>query len=486
MKLKISILIHYFLIISFILLNILDFFNLLAPDLDYVKKLISWTLLICVFYSINFTRMIFGFDDKRINSILITSFILLAFNKFIAILSFSEKGPLFRDLLNLIANNAGIIAHFTFYMGAVSLLLLCVYAAWKTDIKKGSILGMLHESGKRPSNLIHIFFRSLIILLVIAVFYQLLFDPILEWLAIIIDSSLVVLGLIVYSYYCLRKNKIKIHERLHLGKIIDSVSDIGENIYLKFVSLFYKKKTVLLGFLGILVLHLIIDLSSIFLHYIFPFYKSFYIKVLGGMITENIFSLMIAAFADSMLTGILSSFVYIISSFGMLLLLITPAYLWYNYAIHKKIHISKNWICILLSSAAALIISRVYSIAAIKSSMLTGVIIQTSTAQNIALSLMIPAIVYALSYLLFNKIRRILSLTSLIVINLFLGLYVSLFILSVFYYYTTSIISLLMNNNYLIASYVLFFFVVNILFYFFGFIYFIIITIKESLTSSIT
>lgn len=479
MKLR-NMLIQYSVIIFFILLNIFDFFNLLSPDLDYVKKLISWPLLICVFYNINFTRMIFGFNDKRINSILITSFILLTFNKFIAILSFSEKGPLFGDLLHLIANNEGIIAYFTFYIGAVSLLLLCIYASWKTDIKKGSILGMIHESGKRCRNIIHIVFRSLIILLVTAVFYELLFNHIIEWLTIVIDNSLVVLGLIIYFYYYIRKAKGDIHDKLHIGKIINNVSNLGENIYLKFVSLFYKKRTVFLGFLGILVLHLIIDLSSIFLHYIFPFYKSFYVQILGEMITKDIFSLMINDFSNSMLIGFLSSFVYIISSIGLFLLLIAPAYLWYNYAVHKKIQLSNTWICILLSSLPVLIISKVYSIAAIRSSMLTGIIIQTSNAQNIILSLIICAMVYILCHLLFKNIKMILSITSFVVINIFLGLYVYLFVLSVFHYYTISIVSLIVSNHYLIAFYILFFFVVNILFYFFGLVCFIILTIGSN------
>ena len=74
-------------LIILIFLNIFDFFHLLPEDIDYVKKIISWTLLAYLFYRLNLPKILFGRTDREVNMLIIISYLLLAFKKFIASIS---------------------------------------------------------------------------------------------------------------------------------------------------------------------------------------------------------------------------------------------------------------------------------------------------------------------------------------------------------------------------------------------------------------
>ena len=47
-------------LVILILLNILDFFRFLPEDLDFVKKIVSWTILAVLFYKIGFVWIFLG------------------------------------------------------------------------------------------------------------------------------------------------------------------------------------------------------------------------------------------------------------------------------------------------------------------------------------------------------------------------------------------------------------------------------------------
>ena len=49
-------------LVILIVLNILDFFKFLPEDLDFVKKIISWTILAVLFYKIGFVWIFLGKD----------------------------------------------------------------------------------------------------------------------------------------------------------------------------------------------------------------------------------------------------------------------------------------------------------------------------------------------------------------------------------------------------------------------------------------
>jgi len=84
-------------LIILIILNLLDFFHLLPGDLDYIKKIISWTLVAYLCYKFNFPRILFGQSSVRINFFIIISYIFLAFKKFTSSMpALSEEATIFK------------------------------------------------------------------------------------------------------------------------------------------------------------------------------------------------------------------------------------------------------------------------------------------------------------------------------------------------------------------------------------------------------
>jgi hypothetical protein len=70
-------------LLGIILLNILDFLEFINPDWDYVKKIISWSALIFLFYKANLTRLFFGISNKKFDFLIILSYFFLSFKNII-------------------------------------------------------------------------------------------------------------------------------------------------------------------------------------------------------------------------------------------------------------------------------------------------------------------------------------------------------------------------------------------------------------------
>jgi len=84
-------------LLGIIILNILDFLEVINPDWDYAKKIISWTALAYLIYKASLTKLFFGTRNKRFDFLLILSYFLLSFKNLVgfsrsAIDELREKG----------------------------------------------------------------------------------------------------------------------------------------------------------------------------------------------------------------------------------------------------------------------------------------------------------------------------------------------------------------------------------------------------------
>ncbi len=66
-----------------ILLNVFDFFEYLPADLDYIKKIISWSALGYLLYKASLTRIFFNEKHAHIDIILILSYFMLIFKNLV-------------------------------------------------------------------------------------------------------------------------------------------------------------------------------------------------------------------------------------------------------------------------------------------------------------------------------------------------------------------------------------------------------------------
>ena len=134
----------------------------------------------------------------------------------------------------------------------------------RLEVKKPSLLAALGEHGKLGRNPFRILWRYLLVFLAFAGFFVVVFNLVMEWLAIAIDAPLIMLAILFYLFIIIRHYK-----KYNVESLIYRIGEFGENFYEKFISLFHYKRTIMLGISGMLVLHLITDAGSFIIPYIF-------------------------------------------------------------------------------------------------------------------------------------------------------------------------------------------------------------------------
>ena len=462
-----------------ILLNIFDFAGFLPGDIDYIKKIASWTLVAYLFYSLDISKILFGKSSHDINVLIIISYILLAFRKFTASVDLlAEKSMLFQRFFEFIGLHSSIIEEFTFMAGGLILLLLSVYMARKFGIRKQSLLGIIQESGKPPKQLWGMGIRSITIFIVLSSFFIVLFEYIIEWLAIVTDAPLIMLLIAGYLFYVIRR-----HKKYNLEKIIYKIGHFGEDFYKRFVSLFNQKKTIFIAVSGILTLHLLIDLATFILPFIIAFFKPVYFGYLDPATHQNIYALLANNLHNA--AGIISkAFVilaYLLNTIGIMLLLFLPAFVWYSFFKWKKIKISAIKLGIFLCSVTALIVSPVFRMTKFSDKSIVGVDIQASGIQNPEIAIIAALIVLALVIFLskISFIKRCFIAFSLGIVNLMVASYAYLYFISNANYFISAITSVIQDGKYLIALQLFVFFGIVMLFYIIALAAYTGISIKE-------
>lgn len=466
-------------LIILIFLNIFDFFHLLPEDIDYVKKIISWTLLAYLFYKFNLPKILFGRADREVNMLIIISYLLLAFKKFIASISaLSGESLLFEGFFHFISANAIILERFAFVMGSIILLALACYMAVRFDINKKSLMGIIHESGKAPKHPGRILIRGITIFLVLTSFFIMLFDLIIEWLAIAVDAPLILFAILFYLFYIIRK-----HKHYKAESIIFRIGNFGEGFYARFVSLFFERKRIFIAISGIIVLHLLTDIGNFMIPFLTGFFHPIYLDYLDPALHQNIYALIYSAAQGQYSIIGFSALIwaYVFSSIAAILLLFLPAYIWYKCFKGKKLRISNLSLALFLGSCAAFAISGVFTLT---HTLIRGYVlvdIQTANAANHILASISALLVFGLVIFLtkISILKKSLAAAAIIIIDLFAILYVYNFFASIAHYYIRSISYLWSQAQFITASYFLVFFTITLLFYLVGILYFIRISFKE-------
>mgnify|MGYP001007668141 CR=1 FL=1 len=65
------------------ILNFLDAFEIIGSDLDYVKKIISWTALGILVYKTSPSKLFVGFQRKTMDLLLIAAYFLMILKNYI-------------------------------------------------------------------------------------------------------------------------------------------------------------------------------------------------------------------------------------------------------------------------------------------------------------------------------------------------------------------------------------------------------------------
>jgi len=329
-------------LIALILLNILDFTEQLPGDIDYLKKIISWVLLAYLLFRSSITSVLFGERKKIIDLSLILIFFSFTFKNIIAYAKVAtDEVDFVLHLYAYLVNNNIIFEKHVFIGGIIALLLISLYIALRTKIKEPSFLSTVHVKGDLPEGPLQILWRFIVVHLTLILFFVLIFNLMMEWLAIAVDALILVLTLLIMVFMI-----VKHHKKLTPARFMEDTSSAAEKFYERFVDLFHYKKTIYLGISGMLILHALTEVGNFIIPYFIGVHDAIYFgnfnmghMPLFSWMEESLFSLQTAGFGIGLKFSV--GYAYVMNIIALLLLFIIPAMIWFNYFKHRKLPVNE-------------------------------------------------------------------------------------------------------------------------------------------------
>jgi hypothetical protein len=455
-----------------IMLNILEFLYLLPADVHIVKKLISWAVLGYLLYRVSLTDVFFGATSKALDLTLIFSFFMLIFKNLLAL--FSHNDLTFLSILGpvLIAHE-----HVYFQIGSAMLIAAALWAAVRMPVKSPSVLHVLKV--KPSSSYMGILLRTWIILCVFIAFFIIVFNLAMEWLAIAVDASLLVLAILFYMFTMFRRHI----RRLNPDQLLHKVGTVGEDFYARFVGLFHSRRGIFLGIAGMLVLHLLTDAGVFIIPYLLGFKTSYF----GEMHEHTLYQLFASdvASAASPLSTLAVGWVYVFNIIALVLMLLIPGYIWFKLYTRKGFSVTRIGLAVFYCSLIVAALAPVFSIERLASG---GVVVGTNIVLHgvesyfplvavFATSLAFASVILLLSRI--HSLKKAFLISGIVAIDVFVALYISLYFTDLSMYYLQSILHLAMVGQFFILCFMVMFYLVTITFYVGGFFIFVIETKQE-------
>ncbi len=471
---KLGIGVEELLLLILILLNVADFLHLLPDYLDYIKKIISWTILAYLLYKISPTKLFFGKKKINIDFMIVFSYLLLIIKNAVAFIVVSIKeSELMTHFYSTVLENTSIIEHTTFVAGGILLILLALYCTFKLKITKPSVMSLIHEQGDIPKNLFRSVVRFLSIFFVLLAFFVIVFNLMMEWLAISVYASILMTALFFYLFIFIKHSR-----KFNPKTLVHKLGAVGENFYEKFIEMMKSKQGIFLAISGLLILHLLVDLAVFIISYLLNIPNPLYLEHLNPLYHQPIIDLFMQQFISAPLLSdkIAISTIYLLNIIAMIMLLISPAYIWKYMYKNKHLAIASFPLGLFIGSAICFAIAPLFRLAQINAKDMVGVDIQSQLISPYLLSMQNIAII-ALSAILiisiFRFLKRFILPLAVAAATGFFGWYIYYYFFDSINYYVITIFSLFYSYSYFIAVYLLLFLTIILLFYTLGVAFFI-------------
>jgi hypothetical protein len=470
-----------------IILNILDFTEFLPGTADYIKKIISWSILAFLLYHVSITKLIIGIRKKWVDIGLIFAFFLLIMKNMVgfanaAFLETANQNAFVLDLYGYIIQNNQLFEIYFFIAGIILLTILSLYLSLNEKVVAPSFLNIIHFHPDQSKNIAKILNRFFITKITLLAFFIIIFNLLMEWLAIAVDALILVITL---AFICLLL--IKHREKFTAPRLLYKIEESSEKFYEKFINLFHYKKHIMLGLSGLLILHILTELGNFLIPYLTGIHDAIYF----GNFYENhlpLFNIMpsvtksLFALQSAGLGWQLKAFIalgYLLNIIAALYLILLPAYLWYHMFKNRKlalkqiknIKLSEIHIFFSITSIVFLLINTSFIINPLKKVGLVGVDVQTKLLDlsNLNNDILIALGIGILALLVSLKFTNFVKKTVLTSSILFFTYYIYLFFHNTISYYLNSIKELFSTHT-TITVYLIIFLVINIIFYTFGMI----------------
>ena len=329
--------------IFFILLNIFDFLNFLSGDIDFFKKILSWILIGYVFYKASFSKIFVGYVNRYFDWMYMIGFCFIGIMKsiyhYVSVSDLNEYF-VFGWFLKFFSTDFELFLTYNFLIGSFIVIITSIYLLKNYKPKKNSLIGSFNLS-----SYLKFVGAQYFILSAASLFFGLVvFNYIMEWFALAVDSIILVLGLIFYIFMYLHK-----HTKLNTDNILSTISNTGNNFYQNLITQFSNKKTFMIGVSFILLLHLLVDIGV----YLVPFLTGLQNTLYGSFVVDSIPIFNFISFSESWfyidmsrvgfeIISSISLFIIHMSSVVIVFLLMSlPFYYFYKNISFKKIKLSK-------------------------------------------------------------------------------------------------------------------------------------------------
>ncbi|MGM5485418.1 MAG: hypothetical protein ACQEP1_06120, partial [Nanobdellota archaeon] len=372
------------------------------------------------------------------------------------------SGGFFAPVYSFILENAQLIQVGGFIFGTLALLFISLYLTGHLHVKRPSVIHVLHEEGRAVGarKKIERFFTIFFVLLA---FFILAFNLMMEWLAIIVDASVIVLAFLYFVYVFFKKRNFNVDSFIH---------KLGENVegfYAKFIELFHSRRRFMLGFSGMLVLHLLTDLAL----FVFPslgLHENVYIGIDN---ISSVFSSVVSGLG--VLEKVVVFLVFVLVYVALFFLMFGPAYIWWKVYKREGMRLYRWEISLFLGSVVVFLLAPFIDFSSIISGKMTGVAIGYST---IALNsyfgaLALGIFVFFLVDVLLPRFKRLLTKLSFAIVLGFFTYYIYKYVLSIANTYAGSVKTLFSLGNIYISVFMGLFMVILLLSYLFGWIAFL-------------
>jgi hypothetical protein len=321
-----------------ILLNILDFAQLLPGDVDFLKKIISWVLLSYVLYKASITEVLLGTRKRLLDAILLLAFFSLTFKNLISFAKVAwQEVNYVLDLYSFLITHNIIFEVYVFIAGITAIILISMYISFFVPLKTPSLLSTMHVKDGKAEGLWQLIVRFFAVHISLLVFFVIVFNLMMEWLAIAVDALIIVLTLIIMAVLI-----IKHHKKIRVAEFMEETSEFAESFYEKFIGLFHYKKTLYLGISGMLILHALTEVGNFVVPYLTGVYNPLYFgnfnighMPLFSWRETSLFMLQSASMPILVKTAIAAA--YILNIIALIFMLVLPALVWGNYFAHRKL-----------------------------------------------------------------------------------------------------------------------------------------------------
>ena len=455
-----------------IILTLLDFLELLSPEWDYIKKIISWAGLAYLFYCAHPSKLFSGEKNNITDVLLILGFFSFTIKNFIeySFVMLDSSSSFLLPLFEYVASHPGELTSYGIYFGLFFILIAGLRLTIFTP-KKPSVISYIWPSHiAKEFSLKELGFRFITYLGIMFLFFFIIFNLAVEWLAVAIDAPLVLIGVLFYFALVLRHKKEAFKE-----KTLVKISSFGEELYERILTGIVTLKGSLRAITAVLILHMITDLFIYFMPILLGLKNILYHEVVAH---QTLWSFLVKDLAIySGLSSIGVVIIYALSIFSAISLLLLPFILWWVSFKEKRFVIYSWFGLVILTGFLVLLLNRVIMIRPILHSSLVRVSIfinQISNSLMFFLSLGIIFLFVFSSLLLSTTLRKkLVHHSTIILTQSFFVVYIFLYAFSLVVFYVHNGLLILQNNDFFIILF-MFLHVVSMLFlYVFGTYYFI-------------